>query len=810
MRCVLVVLVPSAPHNPTSSIKPMTQPEISEGLSPHHYQIIKDYLTRATQQRDESAPWLWMQLLACCHAGAQHQPGMIEYIAETYNADGATGRALEAGLVLINPQTEEDWDRLLEEKNPWRAFRTLGIEVEEPGPSGPTALAREVIRAAYEEAIDDIVATRNAPHLKNGFYKQVADVVFNTCYEALEHYTVWNNERGPAERASFDELRQIQNCSNNTVAPRLHVISAPMGAGKTTFTTAFIMAMVRLSNAHPSMPYGAAFLVDQIVKADGLWRELNKHLPGRVAIWTSDHDADCTEPKQVSEPAARFRKDDLRDYPVAIVTHALFQGATSDKARVVLHQGREVYRALTLADEQMQDVTTYSVQASVAEDLREKMQEAGHDTARIDALVKFMMRKAFGTGSLEKPADEPNDWKIAHDLALAWFTTDDARRYAVENRERWPAIGQVFGFARCMVADYAFIARDNRGHAGTHFLGYEPKHAIVPGMVLIDATADIDGVSQLCPWREHAEVPHGRYDNLSIVHVENCAEEGNLKKYLSTKRNRVTYVDWVKQVVLEHMEPDQRALVVCKKALLDHKSIPGPFPKNPAAARSADDPPYEWNVNGRKVGVTYWGGPGLGSNAWQDADVVFLFEDYFLPLRAAIASTQGHLMAPTTEGVIATMDALHSASTEVDWIGQGHILRWVRQMALRGRGRAFDEHGVCGEQRVVISGGRGSLERLVLHMNQLFPGAKLTISRNRDLSRYGHRERLLIALSDPMLPHELPAGRVGELMDVDWRDIAGHIMKRDTKRMLEAIGWTYVPVKGRGGSLFRRGATNRG
>jgi hypothetical protein len=583
-----------------------------------------------------------------------------------------------------------------------------------------------------------------------------------------------------------------------------------MGAGKTTFTTAFMMAMVRLSDTHPSMPYGAVFLVDQIVKADGLYQELSKHLPGKVAIWTSDHDADCTEPKQVPKPAARFRKDDLRHYPVAIVTHALFQGATSDKARVVVHRGKEVYRALTLVDEQMQDVTTYSVQVSVAEDLREKMQQAGTDTSRVDALVKFMMRKAFGSGSLEKPADEPDDWKVAHDLALHWFTTDDARRYAAENRERWPTIDEVFGFARSMVADYAFIARDNRGHAGTHFLGYEPKHAVVPGMVLIDATADIDGVSQLCPWREHAEVPRGRYDNLAIVHVESCAEEGNLKKYLSIKRNRTIYADWIRQVVQQQMEPDQKGLVVCKKALLDHKSIPGPFPKNPAAARSADDPPYEWHVDGRKVGVTYWGGPGLGSNAWQDADVAFLFEDYFLPLRAAIASTQGHLMAPTTEGVIARMEALHSSSTEVDWVKDGHILRWVRQMALRGRGRVFDEHGVCGKQKVVITGGRGSLERLVFHMNQLFPGASLTISPNRDLSRYGHRERLLVALSNPMLAHELPVGRVGELMGVNWRDIAGHIMKGTTKQMLEAIGWAYVPIKGPSGSLFRRVTTGNG
>jgi hypothetical protein len=73
------------------------------------------------------------------------------------------------------------------------------------------------------------------------------------------------------------------------VAPRLNVVSAPMGTGKTTFTTAFIVAMVRLSDENPQSPYGCLFLTDQIVKAEAMYRELAALLPGKVAIWTSDH-----------------------------------------------------------------------------------------------------------------------------------------------------------------------------------------------------------------------------------------------------------------------------------------------------------------------------------------------------------------------------------------------------------------------------------------------------------------------------------------------------------------------------------------
>jgi hypothetical protein len=736
-------------------------------------------------------------------------------LAAEAGTDVATVTALFAGLKLIRSggqfNERDPWELLMHIGGPWLAFERIGIAAREPlAIAGNASPDKDTFRSSYDTAIDDIVDARGAQHLKNGFYRQVADAVFETCYEALEHYVAWNDERGAAERASVTDLRAVKDHTANVVSPRLHVVSAPMGSGKTTFTTAFIMAMVRLSKSYPQMPYGAAFLVDQIVKADGMYQELDKHLPGEVAIWTSDHDVGCTEPQKVPNPAARFSKEDLRNYPVVIVTHALFQGEGSDTARIVLRDGEKAYRALTLADEQMEDVQTYSVQLSSAERIRELMQDAGDEiaTTKMAALLRFMWAKAnAGEGpekprSLEKPADDEDAWK----LDLAWFATEEAKRYTTV--KQWPNMDQAFGFARCMASDYAFIARDNKGQAGTHFVGYEPKHAIVPGMVLLDATADVDGITRLCPWRNHAEVPHGRYDNLSVVFANTCADNGNLTRFLKSKSNQGAYAEWMQQVIRAEMEAGQRGLVVCKKTLIDTESIPGPYPRNPAAVVSNGDPPFVWDLDGRKLGVTYWGGPGLGSNAWKDADVVFLFDDYHLPRRAVIAETQGQQLAQSNDGVLASMTALNSSSTEVDWIGVGHILRWVRQMALRGRGRVFDEHGVCGHQKVVITGGSGSLPRLALHKEQLFPGAKLSVSRpNGELWGTKYVERLLVALSDPTLPSELTTGQVGKLMGRDWRSSGKDIINDETRKMLRSLGWTYVARLGRGGSLFRRMTT---
>ncbi len=39
---------------------------------------------------------------------------------------------------------------------------------------------------------------------------------------------------------------------------------------------------------------------------------------------------------------------------------------------------------------------------------------------------------------------------------------------------------------------------------------------------------------------------------------------------------------------------------------------------------------YEWDIDGRKLCAIHWG-TGIGSNDWKDADVVFLFDEFFIP-----------------------------------------------------------------------------------------------------------------------------------------------------------------------------------
>jgi hypothetical protein len=132
---------------------------------------------------------------------------------------------------------------------------------------------RAVLRTLYDAAVGEINASRDNNLLTTGFYAKTGDAVFDTGYRALS-----------------DALTNTR---------RMHTVSAPAGGGKTSFSYAMIAAVTRYAEDHLDAPYGSVVVVDQIEKADTVFRDLNNLLPGKVAIWTTDHDKRCKQPKKV-------------------------------------------------------------------------------------------------------------------------------------------------------------------------------------------------------------------------------------------------------------------------------------------------------------------------------------------------------------------------------------------------------------------------------------------------------------------------------------------------------------------------------
>ena len=178
------------------------------------------------------------------------------------------------------------------------------------------------------------------------------------------------------------------------------------------------------------------------------------------------------------------------------------------------------------------------------------------------------------------------------------------------------------------------------------------------------------------------------------------------------------------------MKPGEKGLVVCKQALFENQNVSHMAPKviHGSISPTATHKPMSGMSDGRKLCAIHWG-TGIGSNAWQDADVVFLFDEFFIPRSVAVATTQGYREHRVDEGDFASMKALTSKSPGVEAISEGHRLRWSKQLALRGRARTYDEHGMCGKQRLVVA---CELQGFMANVGTLFPGANVRIVGARE------------------------------------------------------------------------------
>jgi hypothetical protein len=595
---------------------------------------------------------------------------------------------------------------------------------------------RSPLAEAHAAAVDQIERQRGqAGQLSTGINGDVGDSILTAGKLALQ----WQHGFQNAE-TDVSEM------------PQQFVVAAPPGTGKTSHAIALMAASVSTADNDLSKPFGCVFVVDQIMKAEDMYRQISALLPGEVAVWTSDHDVACQQPIKIKPPTKRFRVDDLQHHAVAIVTQAFYRGPRGEKARSVVRDGLSVPRALTIFDEQAKEVEVFDIKLSQAL----AVMEAGEkDTdwaptlkLKMKPLLEFMWKKANEEGpSLETPTHDPYEWQVAC-RELEWFNTDTADQFVRSYGREVKDLEAVFGFAAQMANNCAFISRRGGGESGTNFVAYVPVPTPTRSSVLLDATADIDGVTALCPWRKHVAVPEVRYDNLHIVHAVPYSQ-ANLADLFRADGDRRRYAEHAKQLIHEIMPPGACGLVVCKKSLVDHHLLPD-WPPGDACFSDPESfvTNYGWDVDGRRLAVTYWGGHGIGANDWRDAEYVFLFGEHFLPRRTLIATVQGLQMAKASEGILASLGTANARSPELGLIERGHLLRLMKQMAVRGRARRFDRHGMCGKQVLVLT---CDLERLIVHADELFPGA--TVSKWGRTPDYfeglSQPEQLLEILSDP-------------------------------------------------------------
>lgn len=276
--------------------------------------------------------------------------------------------------------------------------------------------------------------------------------------------------------------------------------------------------------------------------------------------------------------------------------------------------------------------------------------------------------------------------------------------------------------------------------------------------------------------------------------------------------NIKVYTDHIRDLILRYVTQGQKALVICTKDVVKAPNIADwsehmePFlnrtvPEEPVGPLGATEfrEGFSWSLEGREVVLTWFGGHGIGANVWRDADVVIVCDDFYLPQRTLKATLQGLKGHKATEGLLA--EAPESWSDELQGLMDGHILRWMKQMALRGKAREMDENGICGEQRLVVT---GDLVRLLAHRPQVFPGAKIKIEH----SNYDQFLDRLIAFLLSNEDDEVSTKTIEDKLERPWSDVSGNLKKHKGFEMaLETIGWTYCRGRGQRRGCFRRTET---
>lgn len=603
---------------------------------------------------------------------------------------------------------------------------------------------------AYEEAIQKQARLRNRDITR--FDREVSQSIFTAGLLAIE-----DSDRGVAQ---------------------YRVVSAPTGSGKSSYTQAFAKAFIEV---HPEG--SVLFLVETIQQADDTYREISA-LVGKanVAIWTSAHDSrtsrDTIEHQHGFVPEHRFSVDDLANYPAVIATHRFYMGSRAGKATV--YRGKP--RKLTFVDEKAADVTIFDVDTGLIKSVRDTLAEKHtSNLEHVPQLTKLHnhLEAVWQTASGKASFDEILK---TGEIDLTWFNSEQANDYIASSDDR---VKHVFGFGRALAKGFAFLSRYDEYGKGARFVGYEMNMPLRPGTILLDATADIDGVSLLVNNRKHVRVPRVDFCKLTITHIEPDIPKGHtVSEIIKQAKLAKPYARWIVDTIRQNSQPGERVLAVVHKKLLDHEYLPNDH-------REFSN---SFDLDGRNVCFIHWGS-GIGSNRWKDAVAVFLFGEFHVPKRAMVGTSLGLREEQATVSALAPFQTPNPRSSQLRWIREGHLCRHMKQLAMRGNARNIDGNGVCGEQRLYVT---AEFDRLIEHKDRTFPGAKLVSQSKPGTGRDGGVKGLMSLLYSTDA-REITTIELERLTGISFQKNKSRYLSNPLiKKAMKDTSFTFVAGKGRG------------
>ena len=181
---------------------------------------------------------------------------------------------------------------------------------------------------------------------------------------------------------------------------------------------------------------------------------------------------------------------------------------------------------------------------------------------------------------------------------------------------------------------------------------------------------------------------------------------------------------------------------------------------------------------------------------------MFLFGEFHVPKRAMVGTSLGLREQRATSAALTPFQSPNPKGKELNGIREGHLCRWIKQIAMRGNARNVDANGCCGEQRLYVT---GEFDRLILHKDRMFPGAKLiTQSRPGNEKEGGVKGLVSLLYSTDAL--EITTVMLERLTGISFqKNKARYLSNPVVQKAMDDTSFTFVAGKGRGnpGRLVR-------
>lgn len=502
----------------------------------------------------------------------------------------------------------------------------------------------------------------------------------------------------------------------------MQAVSLSTGLGKSTSAYALIAAFAK---HNPS--FSAAYVVPTIKMAEEAQEGIERLLGGDTTkLWSSLHRHKGVDRTKAVEmlghvPLRLVNKAELPTTRIIIVTH----GQLMHELRTKRDEGTLTYmgnpRSVVFIDEDPDWVETVSSKAAELQWFHDQLVKRNPDHHWLPIVSDVVHRMSAITRSSGQTYIPPSLLTIEEGKAFE----DDAGLSLWDETNEDDSEEVRFCELKRMRDAVEFLEAASRGNAfysryDASFFAYKLYFDNdYPGFVLLDATSDIAGLICLHPGVKMVDVPQVNYENLELFHM---TMPSKFKKIREVTKKRIIgreYGDFIKQSVLSNSPEGAQVLVVVHKDVLTQELID-----------VSEDPnaPLDWE--GRLVNTQNWGA-GVGLNKFKHKTHVFLFGEFYKPRFATIGQTHAWSQKPLTEELLRLAEGKRKAADlyvpQGDYlqVHEGHLLRWAKQLAMRGTARQVDGDGRCAHMKLFTT---MDLERLIPNIERLFPGANHPVS----------------------------------------------------------------------------------